>query len=211
MTRSNFSVEESQRSDDFASPHREKDGQVEVIPFRNISNVGPAGSINSSIENMVRWVQLQLSDGQPLIAPATLQELHSVQMAVPPQSMKGFCGFGYGLGWFMGLHKGNYLVAHGGGIDGFVSHVVLFPEEKMGIVVLTNSDRSFLFPNAASLAIADLLLDKEEDDWLLKFEEKDQEMKEQGKKAEQAPEAIEAITTRPSSIMSVPLNIPAME
>ena len=49
MERTNFSVEDSQKDEDFALPYRERKGTIEKIPFRNISNMGPAGSINSSV------------------------------------------------------------------------------------------------------------------------------------------------------------------
>ncbi|MCU0626195.1 MAG: beta-lactamase family protein, partial [Gemmatimonadaceae bacterium] len=55
MTRTNFSVAESQRDADHSLPYRVKDDTVQRIPFRDISNVGPAGSINSSVEEMTKW------------------------------------------------------------------------------------------------------------------------------------------------------------
>lgn len=63
MDRSNFSVLDSQKSDDFSLPYREKNGSVQSIPFNNITTAGPAGSINSSVADMTKWVALQLSDG----------------------------------------------------------------------------------------------------------------------------------------------------
>jgi hypothetical protein len=86
--------------------------------------------------------------------------------------------FGYGLGWFTALHEGHYIVAHGGGIDGFISMVTLYPKEKLGVVVLTNSDSHGLFPTMAAYGIADLLLGKEDDLWLSKVEENEKQMKE---------------------------------
>ncbi|MGQ0739827.1 MAG: DUF3471 domain-containing protein [Bacteroidota bacterium] len=46
----------------------------------------------------------------------------------------------YGLGWFMEEYAGRKIVAHTGGINGFVTSVCLIPEEKLGIIVLTNTD-----------------------------------------------------------------------
>ncbi len=180
MNRSNFLVDESQQSNDFASPHTEKNKQIELISFRPLSNIGPAGSINSSVENMTRWIQLQLSQGEMngkrLIHSETLKEMHIVHMPVHSPFFEDM--FGYGLGWFTGLHKGHYVVTHGGGIDGFISQVLLLPEEKIGVVILTNSDSHFLFPLSATLGIADMLLGKENDQWLSKVEEKEKQMKE---------------------------------
>ena len=181
MNNSNFSVVDSQTSLDFALPHTKKNEKVETIPFRNISNVGPAGSINSSVEDMAKWVQLQLSDGKKLIKKERLQEMHLIATAVqfpffssPAESPYVF---GYGLGWMTGFYKGHYLVTHSGAIDGFISTVVLFPNEKIGVVVLTNADSHSLFSAFAALGIADLAMGNREEDWLRLVEEKEKAMK----------------------------------
>lgn len=192
MNRSNFSVEISQQADDFAAPHTEKNEKIEVIPFRNISNLGPAGSINSSIEDMMKWVELQLSDGKQLIQKETLKDMHLVHMPMHSPILEE--AFGYGLGWFTALHEGHYIVAHGGGIDGFISMVTLYPKEKLGVVVLTNSDSHGLFPTMAAYGIADLLLGKEDDLWLSKVEEKEKQMKELMKQSGSIEETISEAT-----------------
>lgn len=183
MAQSNFSVEVSKQTEDFASPHTKKNEQIEVIAFRNISNMGPAGSINSSVKDMMKWVEIQLAEGEhngkALIRKDTFKDMHLVHMPVHSQPLDFF---GYGLGWFTGLHDGHYIVAHGGGIDGFISMVTLYPKEKIGVVVLTNSDSCGLFPTMAAYQIADVLLGKEDDSWLSKIEEREKQMKEMMKK-----------------------------
>src|SRR5262249_30164423 len=52
MTRSNFPVLDSQKSDDFAQPYKEDEGKVRRIPFRDIGPMAPAGAINSSVQDM---------------------------------------------------------------------------------------------------------------------------------------------------------------
>jgi len=202
MNLSNFSVNDSQQSNDYASPHSERNEKIEVIPFRNVSNMGPAGSINSSAADMVKWVQLQLLEGtvedKHLINKATLQEMHIIQMPMPPlPSEETPYMFGYGLGWMTGLYKGHYTVAHGGGIDGFISSVVLFPKEKIGVVVLTNSDSHGLFPQSAAYGIADLFMGIEDDQWLSRAEEKEKQMKALLKKAENEDTLTEGVAVRP--------------
>jgi CubicO group peptidase (beta-lactamase class C family) len=46
----------------------------------------------------------------------------------------------YGLGWFLQEYNGREIVYHTGGVNGFVTSVTLVPEEKLGIIVLTNTD-----------------------------------------------------------------------
>ncbi len=188
MKSSNFSVEVSQKADDFASPHTEKNEKIEVIPFRNLSNIGPAGSINSTIEDMMKWVELQLSDGKQLIQKETLKDMHLVHMPMHSPILED--AFGYGLGWFTALHEGHYIAAHGGGIDGFISMVTPYPKQKLGVVVLTNSDSHGLFPTMAAYGIADLLLGKEDNLWLSEVEEKEKQMKELMKQSGDIAEVI---------------------
>ena len=160
MDRSNFSVEDSQLSDDFALPYWENDGLVERVPFRKISNVGPAASINSSASDMVKWLQLQLAEGRfaerDLIAKATLQEIHTLQTPIPAYPDESIYSLGYGLGWTIGIHKGHYCAFHVGGVDGFISNTTLLPRDGIGVVVLSNnSSHGFKFVTAVTNAILD--------------------------------------------------------
>jgi hypothetical protein len=50
--------------------------------------------------------------------------------------------FLYGLGWFLQDYKGRYIIQHGGSIDGMRALVMLVPDEKLGLVALTNQNPS---------------------------------------------------------------------
>lgn len=171
MDDSNTSVEDSQKSDDFSLPYCTKNKTIQKIPFRAISSMGPAGSINASILDMTHWLEVQLSggvfQGVSLIKKNTLQEMHSLQMAFSTFPVDLVYNTGYGLGWMVGMHKGHYLVSHGGGIDGFISNVALLPQEKMGVVILTNNGtRGGAFVSSLTKAIFDKLLKVESEDWI---------------------------------------------
>src|SRR5262249_18959786 len=64
MASSNFSVKESQKTSDFAKPFDERDDKIVEIPFRDITNTGPAGSINSSALDMARWLMVNSQNGK---------------------------------------------------------------------------------------------------------------------------------------------------
>ena len=143
MTNSNFSVRDSQHTADFAIPYKEKDDMLKEIPFRNIDVVGPAGSINSSVHDMLPWLRLNLNRGKHgerrIINAATLADIHSPQMATgaeverPYQSQPTYC-----LGWMLVTAHGHRVLAHGGGIDGFTTQVAVLPDDGLGIVVFAN-------------------------------------------------------------------------
>jgi CubicO group peptidase (beta-lactamase class C family) len=143
MTRSNFSVADSQRSDDFSYPYEERDDVVVKVPFRPIDAVGPAGSINSSVGEMAAWVKLHLSGGKvgdrQLIGKATLADLHSPQMVTGGSIERPeLSQVAYGMGWMIDTYRGHQRVHHGGAIDGFSAMVTLLPQDGIGMVVLSN-------------------------------------------------------------------------
>lgn len=63
MTSSSTSINDLKNAGDVATPHAKIDGKVEIIPWRNIDNIAPAGSINSNVVDMAQWVRLQLGEG----------------------------------------------------------------------------------------------------------------------------------------------------
>jgi CubicO group peptidase (beta-lactamase class C family) len=169
MTRSNLTVADSQKSDDFAMPYSEDDGKIHRIPFRNINLVGPAGCINSCVDDMVRWVIVHLNcgefQGKRILKVATCKEMHTPQMvvAVLPDE-PDISPSSYALGWMTDTYRGHYRVAHAGAIDGFVSGVTLFPYDHLGIVALANKTATPL-PGLVIRHAADRLLGLERRDW----------------------------------------------
>lgn len=164
MGNSTFSIMDMQKSADFAIPHDSVNGKSQQIPFRNLDAVGPAGSINSSISDMGKWLQMQLNegnlDGSQIISKETLAEIHK------PQMISNILGFDklfeelgtetYAMGWFSQPYLHKKLIHHGGGIDGFITFVGFLPELDIGIVVFGNSGS--LVPYFAAFGYMDLLI-----------------------------------------------------
>jgi CubicO group peptidase (beta-lactamase class C family) len=170
MTRTNFSVADSQKEADAALPYHLNDKKVERMPFRPITNLGPAGAINSSVNEMSRWVIAHLNGGKygdkRIANAATVEDMHLAHMTtgatigrpdVSPQD--------YGMGWFVNTYRGHRRVEHGGNIDGFSANVTLFPQDGFGVVVLTNLNGTPLRDLIANV-IADRLLKIEPVDWI---------------------------------------------
>ena len=144
MKASNFSVLDSQKASDFSLPYQEEKGEVKEIPFRNIDAIGPAGSINSSVNEMTRWLLVQLGkgkfEGRQVISEKSLGEVHTPQI-VAGGDLKYDESFysSYAMGWGVTSYRGHPSLSHGGGIDGFTSAVRFLPKDQVGVVVLTNS------------------------------------------------------------------------
>ncbi|MGA8213895.1 MAG: serine hydrolase [Candidatus Sulfotelmatobacter sp.] len=157
MNNSNVSNTAFKAGDDHAFPHSRVDGKLQVIHFEVLDNAGPAGAINSCAADMAKWVQLQLNRGKfvdrdgRLFSEQQSKEMWSPQTILPisnpPQPLAGqkpnFAD--YALGWGLRDYHGRKLVGHTGGVAGFVSRVMLVPEENLGVVVLTNAEEDGAF------------------------------------------------------------------
>ena len=143
MTRTNFSVADSQKEADAALPYRLHDKKVEKMPFRPITNLGPAGSINSSVNEMSHWVIAHLNGGKygdkRIADAATIEDMHLAHMTTGATITRpDISPTDYGMGWFVNTYRGHRRVEHGGNIDGFSANVSLFPQDGLSVVVLTN-------------------------------------------------------------------------
>lgn len=129
-----------------ATAHTVAQGVLKKIPYGNIDNLAAAGSISSSVNDMSHWVMAQLNQGKyndkqviPASAINQTWQAHSILGNGGHRFNKAHF-FLYGLGWFLQEYSGRAIVAHTGGVNGFVTSVTLVPEEKLGIIVLTNTD-----------------------------------------------------------------------
>jgi CubicO group peptidase (beta-lactamase class C family) len=173
MGGSNFSVARSQEADDAARPYREKDGKAEEVPFRDIDVAGPAGSINSNIEDMAKWLLLQVNrgrhEGEAIVSEGQIAQMQAPQMVIPdPGKYAELSPPSYGLGWFVQSYRGQTVVHHGGNIDGFSALVSLLPREEIGVVVLTNLN-GVPIPEIVAYHVYDRLLGLPEIGWNDRF------------------------------------------
>ena len=113
------------------------------LPTRTLDAIAPAGSINSSANDMAKWLEFILGGGlagnKRLVSEASFDEWTKPQMKISPDGKVS-----YGFGWFVQDWNGRKLIQHGGNIDGFNSMVALLPDENVGFVLLTNVSASSL-------------------------------------------------------------------
>ena len=202
MKRSNFSVLESQKDSDFAFPYLSEDKGLKKIPFRDITTVGPAGSINSSVNEMAQWVIVHLNNGKhegtQLLNARTVEDMHTAQMATGVAgSTPEVLATAYALGWFSDVYKGRRRVHHGGNIDGFSAMVSFFPNDGLGFVVLSNMNGTPL-PELLIRTAVDRILGLEPKDWIAEAAKRRQEGEEAEKKAGEKKATRKVPGTKPS-------------
>jgi len=209
MNHSNVTNANIKPGDNVAFPHSRMDGKLQVIHFEVLDNAGPAGAINSCAADMAKWVQLQLNRGKfidhdgHLFTEQRSKEMWTPQTILPvgdpPPGLAGLkANFAdYALGWGLRDYHGRKLVGHTGGVAGFVSRVMLVPEENLGVVVLTNAEEGGAF-DSILYHVLDYYFQLPPTDWIAAFKTlKDTEEKEAAETMKKA-EAARAADSKPS-------------
>ncbi|HTQ28594.1 MAG TPA: serine hydrolase domain-containing protein, partial [Puia sp.] len=151
MTRTMALSKDLPAADNKAVPHTLSDFKLVSIPYCLIDNLAPAGSISSSVNDMSKWVMMQLANGKygdkqviPSAAISQTRKPHSIISNGGHLFNEGHFLL-YGLGVELEEYSGKEIVSHTGGVNGFVSSVTMVPEEKLGIIILTNTDQNELY------------------------------------------------------------------
>lgn len=144
MEKSNFSFYKSKLSGNFAECFYLKDDVVKQYKMNkefdpeHLFPGTPAGGINSTANEMAKWMVLQLNkgeyDGNRIVSEKAFSEMHSPQMIDnwnSPYEEHGESSSG--LGWFIWSYRGHKIVLHGGF---FGSQVFLVPQKKLGITFM---------------------------------------------------------------------------
>src|SRR5437870_6420407 len=134
----------------------------------------PAGGVSSSVNDLTKWMRLQLAngkfEGKQVVDEKALAETHH------PHMLTGFNPFTqlptfYGLGWNVSYDpEGRLRLNHSGAFGlGAATYVGLVPGEQLGIVALTNA-----YPLGIAEALGTTFLDialygKPSQDWFALF------------------------------------------
>lgn len=184
MKRTTASMAEFQKDIDASLPYNLEGDKIKKMDYYDIDGMGPAGSINSSANDMANWLKMWISggsyNGKEVLPPAYVGEAATSQMAMGgglPLEEPDIYLESYGLGWMISSYRGHYKVEHGGNIDGFTAKVSFFPTDKLGIVVLANQNSSAVPINVVNI-ITDRFLKLKSIDWNSKMIEANKVAKE---------------------------------
>ena len=173
MTRTTTTIRALPAMQDVSMPHELRNDTVYVIPWRNMDNLGPAGSMNSSANDLAQWLRMQLHDGvyagKRVMSDSVVEEMHTPQTVIrmSDESRKLYDDthfMAYGLGWSLRDYHGRLLITHGGVIDGMRTEIGMAPEDSLAIVVLANLDGTNL-PTALLYRALDAYMGAPERDW----------------------------------------------
>ncbi len=176
MTRSRTSVNDVPPGEDLAWPHVPTEGKLRVIQHTKLDPAAPAGAIQSSVEDMLKWAAMQLKEGEyaggRLFSARQSKEMWTPHIFVPipadpPKELAAASPFfaAYALGWIIRDYRGQRIVYHTGGLGGMVTRVTLVPAKKLAIIVFTNQETTSAF-QAVTMTILDHYLDAPAADWV---------------------------------------------
>jgi CubicO group peptidase (beta-lactamase class C family) len=209
MTETNFSVDDSQKAADYSRSYTLVHDALDEFPFYNVDALGPAGSINSTVLDMARWIQLNIDGGKipgtpakTIVSEKQMALLHSPQTIVPDELRYPELFYSsYGVGWRINSYRGHPLLSHGGAIMGFSALTAFLPKDRIGIVLLNNLEDA---PINGSLAyhIMDRLLGLDPVDWFGRLRADLAEAKEKAEKARAERDKDRRLGTLPSHPLS---------
>ena len=196
MNDTKTSVAEMLASDDYSAPHSKIGEKAAVVKPMPVGNAVGAVGINTSAEDIARWMNVLLNggkmeDGKQLFSAKQANELWTEQTPIRIRDPKPALAAtkpnfaAYGLGFSLRDYKGRKIAMHGGALQGFYSTVLMVPEEKLGIAILTNAENS---PAMSALywRILDQYLKVPATDWIKLYAEQEaamhkEELERQGK------------------------------
>lgn len=144
-----------------ASPHGDDvDGNTRVASMDinySIVPARPAGGVWTSAADLIRYVQLEstqgkLPNGKQLVSSENLLARRAPQIPVGEDLT-------YGMGLMVDRKYGIPIVSHGGSMSGFKSNWYLLPDFGIGAVILTNSDTGGLLEGPFERRLLEILFD----------------------------------------------------
>jgi len=119
---------------------RMPDGSRETLPFVDARGMAAATGVTSNLEDMAKFVSAQFRrgprGGAQIVSTGSLREMHRVR------SVEENWTAGTGLGFDISRIKDRTYVGHGGGYPGNTTQTLIQLDDKMGVIVLTNTNDS---------------------------------------------------------------------
>lgn len=182
MAGTTTSLLENEGNPNVANAHSKIDEKIAAVKAMPVPNAVGAVGINTNAEDIARWMNVLLAGGKlpsgadgkeaRLFSAKQARELWTAQTpmrtgepnAKLAATRANFAA--YGLGFQLRDYHGRLLALHSGALQGFYSKVVMVPEEKLGIAILTNAESGGSL-NALQWQLLGRLVDKDDKtDWI---------------------------------------------
>lgn len=99
---------------------------------------GPSSTLHSNAIEMCKWAIINMKcgslSGKKILEPSSYDLLWKPWFKIGGEESEDAVG----LSWFLGSHRGEKTISHGGGDTGFNTYLTLLPERSLAIVTLCN-------------------------------------------------------------------------
>jgi CubicO group peptidase (beta-lactamase class C family) len=126
-----------------ASGYEQTNG-VHINRDYDLTEVFSAGAIVSTVGDLAKWNAAV--DGEALLSAATKAQMWT------PMKLNSGKPTRYGFGWFVDTLDGHKNIGHSGSTSGFSASIQRFPDDKLAVIILTNTDESIATPMAKKIA-----------------------------------------------------------
>ena len=110
----------------------------------DLTEVFSAGAIASTVGDLAKW-NASL-DGETILNTASKEQMWTLAKLYDGKPTK------YGFGWFLDTVDGHKNIGHGGSTSGFSATIQRFPDDKLAIIILTNTDEQIATTLAKKIA-----------------------------------------------------------
>lgn len=155
MTQTSPRHSDAAASGNIASTHATVDGRLQRVPPLTSDNTNPAGGINTTADDIAKWLITQLDSGRTgatrLWSQRAQRQLWTGVTPMPVGPQPGPLGLVapqfrlYALGFDVQDYRGIKIATHTGGLPGYLSEVTFVPSLKLGVSVLTNQESGAAF------------------------------------------------------------------
>jgi CubicO group peptidase (beta-lactamase class C family) len=115
----------------------QREGDRRPLPFFSVKGITPAAGYTSTAADLARFASWQLDllerGGTTPLAASTLREMQRVHFVDPGWETT------WGLGFSIARADGKTFIGHGGSCPGYETQVLIQPEEKIGVVAMSNA------------------------------------------------------------------------
>ena len=156
MAATTTSLADNAGNPDVANAHSKINDRIAAVKAMPVPNAVGAVGINTNAEDIARWMNVLLAGGRVgtdadgkeirLYSAKQAREMWTAQTPMrisepdPKLAATRPNFLAYGLGFQLRDWQGRLLAMHSGALQGFYSKVVLVPEAKLGIAILTNAE-----------------------------------------------------------------------
>ncbi len=112
--------------------------QLPIYPYNR--RHAPSSTLHSNVLDMANWAIANLNrggfDSKEILESSSYDVLWKEWAVLEDADQEESH---VGLSWFLGDHRGEKTIGHGGSDDGFHANLLLVPERSIGVIVLSNS------------------------------------------------------------------------